>query len=423
MFGYSICLHYLCTMQKDYDSSASGYLADSFEGINQTFSDVKILHTSEVNIVAKAKRYGRWWLLKGLQKEVADKTGYQQMLRKELEILMMLQHPSIVTTIGLEDVDGLGACIVMEYVEGITLKEWLQDHPSAQARRRVMMELIEAVGYIHSKGIVHRDLKPGNILITTNGENVKLIDFGLADSDSYAVLKQPAGTIGYMAPEQAQAAKADVRNDIYSLGIIMQQMNLGYRYHRIANRCTASIEKRYQTIHELRQDYQSKKAGITIWLLGGIAIVAIGFIVAFAVWDSPAKMETPAPEPTEDIERASEEPISQKDSVENTQTRINDAIYAGCKAIDRKAKKTSMNEHLDTLSNIIYLRQDYGEVIQQTSLWVDQYVQTIGSEYTNEEIAQIRTAVSDHLGRVTLKWSTKIIQLKEVYDRQFEEGD
>ena len=414
-------------MQQDYDSSASGYMVDSFEGINQTFTDVEILHTSEVNVVAKAKRYGRWWLLKGLNKEVAAKTGYQQMLRKELEILMMLQHPAVVTTTGLEEIDDLGACIVMEYVEGITLKEWLKGQHSIQARRRVMTELIEAVGYIHSKGIVHRDLKPGNILITTNGENVKLIDFGLADSDSYAVLKQPAGTIGYMAPEQAQVAKADVRNDIYSLGIIMQQMNLGYRYHRIANRCTASIEKRYQTIHELRQDYQSKKAGITIWLLGGIAIVALGFIVAFAVWDSPAKMETPAPEPTEDIERISEEPTlqkdRQKDSVENTPNRINDAVYAGCKAIDKKAKETGMNEHIDTLSNIVYLRQDYGEILQQANSWVEQYIQSISNEFSNEEITQIRTAVSNHLGKVTIKWSTKIVQLKEVYDQQFEEGD
>lgn len=410
-------------MQQDYDSSASGYMVDSFEGINQTFTDVEILHTSEVNVVAKAKRYGRWWLLKGLRKEIADKTGYQQMLRKELEILMMLQHPAIVTATGLEDINGLGACIVMEYVEGITLKEWLQGQRDIQARRRVILELIEAVGYIHSNGIVHRDLKPENILITRNGENVKIIDFGLADSDSYAVLKQPAGTVGYMAPEQAQVAKADVRNDIYSLGIIMQQMNLGYRYHRIANRCTASIEKRYQTIHELRQDYQSKKAGITIWLLGGIAIATIGFIVAFAVWDSPAKMETPAPEPIEDAESVNEKLTMQKDSVRNTPSRINDAIIAGCKAIDKKAMKTGMNEHIDTLSSIIYLRQDYGEILQQTNSWVEQYIQSISNEFSNEEITKIRTAVSNHLGAVTIKWSTKIVQLKEVYDRQFEERD
>ena len=73
-----------------YDSSASGYLSNSFEGISQTFTDVEILSTSEVNVVAKAKRYGRWWLLKGLKKEIAGEVGYQQRLRKEFEILMQL---------------------------------------------------------------------------------------------------------------------------------------------------------------------------------------------------------------------------------------------------------------------------------------------------------------------------------------------
>ena len=107
--------YYFCRMQQDYDSSASGYLADAFEGIGRRFtSDVEILTTSEVNVVAKGKRYGRWWLLKGLQSEVASKKGYQQRLRKELEILMILQSPSVVTAYGLEEVEGLGLCIVME---------------------------------------------------------------------------------------------------------------------------------------------------------------------------------------------------------------------------------------------------------------------------------------------------------------------
>jgi serine/threonine protein kinase len=103
------------------DSSASGYVADSFEGISQTFTDVEILSTSEVNVVAKAKRYGRWWLLKGLQKEIAGEAGYQQRLRKEFEILMQLQHPYVVAAYGIEDVEGLGRCIVMEYADGPTL--------------------------------------------------------------------------------------------------------------------------------------------------------------------------------------------------------------------------------------------------------------------------------------------------------------
>lgn len=127
-------------MQRDDNSSASGYINDPFEGISQVFTDVEILSTSEVNVVAKAKRYGRWWLLKGLRQEVAKETGYQQRLRKELEILMLLQHPNIVSTIGLENVDGLGNCIVMEYVDGATMKEWLKGAHSRKERQRVLRD-------------------------------------------------------------------------------------------------------------------------------------------------------------------------------------------------------------------------------------------------------------------------------------------
>lgn len=277
---------YFCTMQQDYDSSASGYLADSFEGISQVFTDVEILHTSEVNVVAKAKRYGRWWLLKGLQKGIANEAGYQQQLRKELEILIQLQHPNIVSAFALEEVDGLDLCIVMEYVEGTTLKEWLQEKTLRQTRQRIAGELMEAVGYIHSKGIVHRDLKPENIIITRNGENVKLIDFGLADTDSHAVLKQPAGTPRYMSPEQMQSSVADVRNDIYSLGIIFQQMKLGHGFRNIINRCLLPIDKRYPNIQTLQEAVTRQKARmrwgmiltiILLLLITTVSLATLGF--------------------------------------------------------------------------------------------------------------------------------------------------
>jgi Kae1-associated kinase Bud32 len=270
-------------MAQDSDSSASGYISDSFEGISRDFTDVEILSTSEVNVVAKGKRYGRWWLLKGLRPEVRNEAGYQQRLRKELDIMMQLQHPGIVTAMGVETVEELGDCILMEYVDGVTLKEWLQATTTRKERRRIANQLTEAVSYIHSKGIVHRDLKPANIIVTRNGENVKLIDFGLADTDSHAVLKQPAGTLKYMSPEQQQTAVADVRNDIYSMGVIFQQMDLGYS--RIVRRCLLPIGQRYQNVTELRDSMtrrDSRNRLLTVAILSALFLLLMVAVVGLA---------------------------------------------------------------------------------------------------------------------------------------------
>lgn len=106
----------------NYDSSASGYVAEVFKGVNQTFTDIEILHTSEVNVVAKAERYGRWWLLKGQRREVASEAAYRQRLRKEQEIMMMLEHLGIVSVASMELVDGFSECIVMEYLGDLTFR-------------------------------------------------------------------------------------------------------------------------------------------------------------------------------------------------------------------------------------------------------------------------------------------------------------
>lgn len=187
--------------------SFSGYLVDAFEGLGTSFSDVQIMSTSDVNVVARAKRYGRWWMLKGLRLEVADSLIYQGMLRKEFELLMRLNYPGIVQVAGLEQVAELGLCIVMEYIDGQTLRGWLDGTPSFAERKRVVGELLAAVSYAHSCGVVHRDLKPSNVLITNDGAVLKLIDFGLADTDSHTILKQPAGTKGYISPEQAVTSR------------------------------------------------------------------------------------------------------------------------------------------------------------------------------------------------------------------------
>ena len=266
-------------MNSGVDTSASGIEEGRFEGVSPVFTEVHLISEGDINILGKGKRYGRWWLLKGLQPDLSELTQYVEMLHKEFELLMKAQHPGIVQATGLEDVPGLGECIVMEYVEGSTLKEVMEQGISSRTAARLMDELTDAVAYIHSLGIVHRDLKPSNVIVTQGG-HVKLIDFGLADTRAHAFLKQSAGTERYMSPEQAAGGKPDARNDIYSLGVIMQGMPLPWSYRRSIARCLCPIEGRWAGIEELKESIALRRLLMrrTVYVAVALALLAVAVV-------------------------------------------------------------------------------------------------------------------------------------------------
>lgn len=428
-------------MNQYYDSSTSGYLLDSFEGISRQFTDVTILNTSKVNIVAKAKRYGRWWLLKGLNKQVANETAYIQRLRKELEVLMQLEHPFVVSTVGLEMVEDLGNCIVMEYVEGTTLKEWLREKHTCKDRKRIAIQLGEAVDYIHTKGIVHRDLKPENIIITKNGNNVKLTDFGLADSCSYAILKQPAGTPQYMSPEQMQTAVADVRNDIYSLGIVYSEMNLGYGFQHIIHRCLKPIELRYQNASELQNAIrkQEKITAIFAWSAIVLLVVVAAFIIVTQTLRiselrqqmSHNKQEQIGIQETvsslndslEQLTATHLELLQKQQAQEAERKRVDNAIKNGKIVIDHAIKAAGVMQHLDTLKSFSNLNIEIFKRIHESGVAYNRYLTTISSEFSENEIAEITNALAVYDGNRITKIMNRYTQLKNDYDKSIMQGN
>ena len=420
---------------ENYDSSASGYLSDSFEGISQTFTDVEILAMSEVNVVAKAKRYGRWWLLKGLRKKVAGEAGYQQRLRKEFEILMQLQHPGVVMAVGLEDVEVLGLCIVMEYVDGVTLKEWLTEKPTRQMRLRVMQEIMDAVCYLHTKGIVHRDLKPANIIVTGNGSHVKLIDFGLADTDSHTILKQPAGTPTYMSPEQMQTAVADGRNDIYSLGIIMQQMELGWRYHYIIKRCLRPIEHRYQQMADLQHAIRSTNSrirNVAVWL-GALLIMAMILLIGLQVRRAKEQDEKlvaihatyqqqlgaqqqklkQLADSTTELRLYNQQQRQKEIALETNRRKTENAISKGKALVDKTMRQTNIDKHLDTLTNILYIWSDFTYRCQSGERAIENYLTQMDSSFSDTEKDEIRNAMYRHNEAIVTKWKNRIVNISK----------
>ena len=420
---------------ENYDSSASGYLPDSFEGISQTFTDVEILATSEVNVVAKAKRYGRWWLLKGLRKEVAGEAGYQQRLRKEFEILMQLQHPGVVMAVGLEDVEVLGLCIVMEYVDGVTLKEWLTEKPTRQMKLRVMQEITDAVSYLHTKGIVHRDLKPTNIIVTGNGSHVKLIDFGLADTDSHTILKQPAGTPTYMSPEQMQTALADGRNDIYSLGIIMQQMELGWRYHYIINRCLKPIEQRYRQMGELQHAIHSTNnriRNVAVWL-GILLIMALILLLGMQMRRAKEQDEKlvaihatyqqqlgaqqqklkQLADSTTELRLYNQQQRQKEIALKTSRKKVENAISKGKALIDKTMRQTNIDKHLDTLTNILYIWSDFTYRCQSGERAIENYLKQMDSSFSDTEKDEIRNVMYRHNEAIVTTWRNRIVNISK----------
>lgn len=107
------------------------------------------------------------------------------MLQREYEMSVGKSHPNIVNVFTYEPSTIVGPGIVMEYVDGVTLNEFLAGNPSPALRKRVLMQLLSAVAYIHRCGLVHNDIKPENIMITRADNSVRLIDFGLADNDAF----------------------------------------------------------------------------------------------------------------------------------------------------------------------------------------------------------------------------------------------
>ncbi len=358
-------------MEEEY----SGYISEiATEPVSEQFSDVTIEHTSGCNVMARAQRYGRWYMLKGLNEASRNNAMPQQMLRKEFDMLIRLQHPNVVQTVGMEQVEGIGTCIVMEYVDGITLKEWLQTKTKAKAKRgakdadaiRIMDELLQAVAYIHSLEIAHRDLKPQNILLTRQGLHVKLIDFGLADTYDYAVLKQPAGTISYMSPEQMAMQIPDIRNDIYSIGVVMRQMPLPSYYKRVGDHCLLPVDERYQSIAEMQEDI-TRQSTHTKRLMRWTTAVGLGVlltIVGLLLW--------------------------RVQSLDNELNRVSNAKTEAIEALHIEMERTQLAQHTDTLTRWEYRWTDFMQRVMAVNQFCYDYTDRLDERFSDNDRDRIR---------------------------------
>lgn len=183
---------------------------------------------------ARDRRTGAEVVLKFPHPSLIGDPALFSRFQREIEIGRRLEHPNVQRVLGTGKVDnGLAPFIVMEYVEGVSLREYLADHRPLPIDQAIDFahQLASALAYCHKQGVVHRDLKPENVIVTDSGR-LKLMDFGIALLQgarrvTWGSLSPTVGTPDYMAPEQVRGERGDERTDIYAVGVILYEMLAG----------------------------------------------------------------------------------------------------------------------------------------------------------------------------------------------------
>ncbi len=298
--------------------------------------------------VGRDLRLGRTVAIKQLRADLASDDTFQARFRREAQSAAALNHPSIVAVYDTgEATDAHGnhiPYIVMEYVEGQTLREILRDDRKILPERALSItaDILSALDYSHRSGIIHRDIKPANVMLTPSGQ-VKVMDFGIARAiaDASSAMTQTAAVIGtaqYLSPEQARGETVDARSDIYSTGCLLYELLTGrppfvgespvsvaYQHvreearppsqlnpdvapavdHIVAKALAKRVDDRYQSAADMRRDLERAIAGQPVDApTASTAVVgatAVAPVAATAVGGTPAH----AAEPDEDEKKSS----------------------------------------------------------------------------------------------------------------------
>ena len=169
--------------------------------------------------------------IKILRDEFLDNEEFLHRFRNEFRAISLLNHPNIVQVYDVSFTNRI-QCIVMEYIEGISLKEYIEQEKVIRWKEAVhfTIQILRGLQHAHDRGIVHRDIKPQNIMLLSDG-TIKITDFGIArfsrSSTNNTITTKAIGSVHYISPEQASGANTDARTDLYSIGVLLFEMLTG----------------------------------------------------------------------------------------------------------------------------------------------------------------------------------------------------
>lgn len=271
---------------------SSGY----FKEIGDAFSqmpdqdELELIYESPAghSVLYKGHLSERIVIFKCLKPEFRGDEVHESILRHEYELAHPLKHPGVCDYLAWVRTPELGNCMVLEWVDGCTLAEWAaQGAWDETAAKSIILQLCDALSYIHRKQVLHNDLKPENVMVTSRDTIVKIIDFSLADSPSMTGGHLPAGTEGYSAPEVVSGGEASIQSDIFSLGRIIQEI-LPSRPDVYDKCLKENPAARFSSVDEVKKVLASgRKTGLKRALLTAFLLVAA--LTAWVLFRHPGK--------------------------------------------------------------------------------------------------------------------------------------
>ncbi len=201
--------------------------------LDNRYEILECIGTGGMAVVYKARchRLNRLVAIKILKPELAQDADFRRRFHDESQAVAMLSHANIVSVYDVSRSDGLDY-IVMELVDGLTLKQYMQRRGTPlnwREAQHFITQIMRALSHAHGRGIIHRDIKPHNIMVLRDG-SVKVTDFGIAQLASAAqntMTQEAIGSVHYISPEQAKGSHVDCRTDIYSAGVVLYEMLTG----------------------------------------------------------------------------------------------------------------------------------------------------------------------------------------------------
>ena len=286
---------------------------------SKDYSDIRPLYTSRYgnSRVFSARNNGKKVVIKALKPELANNASCKASLRQEYDITNMLDNKFFRKALDFVNIQGLGDCIVFEFIEGKTLAEHVRVGTLSEKQvKSILVEICDALQYLHRNRMVHCNLMPENVMITANDYRVKLIDIGVPETNQDADRELLIKEMEFVAPEIIKGEDYDTRADIYSLGKIMEfigERNITKQYNSVATHCTQfSKEQRFDSISEVRSAVGKGRSVVKIILFVIVAAV-VGALLFLYVPKIKANVEK---------ERAERRAVEFKREVERIQGQL-----------------------------------------------------------------------------------------------------